>query len=63
MKNRGDDATENVNFQRGKQHLQGRKNFKLNFDEFFDERQGDDATENVNFQSGKQRLQGAKISS
>ena len=38
MKNRGDDATENVNFQRRKQRLQGCKNFKLNFDEFFDER-------------------------
>ena len=38
MKNRGDDATENVNFQRRKQRLQGSKNFKLNFDEFFDER-------------------------
>ena len=38
MKNRGDDATENVNFQRRKQRLQGPKNFKLNFDEFFDER-------------------------
>ena len=25
MKNRGDDATENVNFQRGKQRLQGAK--------------------------------------
>ena len=34
MKNRGDDATENVNFQRRKQRLQGPKNFKLNFDEF-----------------------------
>ena len=34
MKNRGDDATENVNFQRRKQRLQGSKNFKLNFDEF-----------------------------
>ena len=38
MKNRGDDATENVNFQRENQRLQGPKNFKLNFDEFFDER-------------------------
>ena len=37
-KNRGDDATENVNFQRRKQRLQGPKNFNLNFDEFFDER-------------------------
>jgi len=36
MKNRGDDATENVNFQRGKHRLQGPKiYFKLNFDEFF----------------------------
>ena len=34
MKNKGDDATENVNFQRRKQRLQGSKNFKLNFDEF-----------------------------
>ena len=34
MKNRGDDATENVNFQRRKQRLQGRKNFQINFDEF-----------------------------
>ena len=33
MKDRGD-ATENVNFQRRKQRLQGRKNFQLNFDEF-----------------------------
>ena len=31
----GDDATENVNFQRETQRLQGSKNFKLNFDEFF----------------------------
>ena len=38
MKNRGDDATENINFQRRKQRLQGSKNVKLNFDEFFDER-------------------------
>ena len=38
MKKRGDDATENVNFQSRKQRLQGPKNFKLNFDEFFDER-------------------------
>ena len=38
MKNRGDDATENVNFQRRKQRLQECKNFKLNFDEFFYER-------------------------
>ena len=30
----GGDATENVNFQRRKQHLQGRKNFQLNFDKF-----------------------------
>ena len=34
FRNRGDDATENVNFQRRKQRLQGCKNFKLNFDEF-----------------------------
>ncbi len=40
MKNRGDDATENVNFQRRKQRLQGPKifqgceMFKLNFDDF-----------------------------
>ena len=38
FRNRGDDATENVNFQRRKQRLQGCKNFKLNFDEFFNER-------------------------
>ena len=30
----GGDASENGDFQRGKQRLQGRKNFQINFDEF-----------------------------
>ena len=56
----GGDASENGDFQRRKQRLQG---------PFFSgalilyserENQGDDATENDNFQRGKQRLQGRK---
>ena len=53
MKNRGDDATENVNFQRRKQRLQGPKNFAAEL--------GGDASENGDFQSEKQRLQGYKF--
>ena len=45
---------------RGPKIFQGCEMFKLNFDDFFNERQGGDATENVNFQRRKQRLQGRK---
>ena len=34
QKQLGGDASENGDFQRGKQRLQGRKNFQINFDEF-----------------------------
>ena len=48
----GGDASENGDFQRENQRLQGRKNFLEG-----------DASENVNFHSRKQRLQGRKIPS
>ena len=54
----GDDATENGDFQREKQRLQGSKIFWLaKFSWIWS---GGDATENRDFQRGKQRLQGYK---
>ena len=50
----GGDATENCDFHRVKQRLQGSKNFHKKF--FISFYVGDDATENGDFQIGKQRL-------
>ena len=51
----GGDATENGDFHRVKQRLQGCKNFHKKF--FISFYVGDDATENGDFHSVKQRLQ------
>ena len=68
----GGDASENGDFQREKQRLQGYKFFQGLGDPSggglrivsggaWGDNKGDDATENDNFQRGKQRLQGPKI--
>ena len=57
----GGDATENRDFQREKQRLQGSNCFSdliLSTQRIF---RGGDATENRDFQREKQRLQGSKI--
>ena len=56
----GGDASENGNFQAGKQRFQATIFSRSFHFIFLMKNRGDDATENVNFQRGKQRLQGRK---
>ena len=69
MKNKGDDATENVNFQRRKQRLQGPKIFqgceivKLNFDDILMKDRGAMRQKMSIFKEGNSVCRDAKISS